>query len=104
MASALSSIEDSLDSRLRLQVLDRLTDVRYIRHHKEKAKGLLKGSGEWLLEKPEFLDWMKSSSSSILWLHGIPGSGKSMLVATVIEFLRSRNEGVENPAPIGLFE
>ncbi|KAL7273972.1 hypothetical protein RUND412_003153 [Rhizina undulata] len=29
------------------------------------------GTGEWLLEKKEFIDWKASSSSSILWLRGI---------------------------------
>ena len=34
---------------------------------------------------PEFVKWRNDSASSILWLHGIPGSGKSKLVSIVIE-------------------
>lgn len=45
------------------------------------------GSGSWLKRKREFVDWKLSSSSSILWVHGIPGSGKSKLMATVIQEL-----------------
>ncbi|KAH7308795.1 hypothetical protein BKA65DRAFT_519930 [Rhexocercosporidium sp. MPI-PUGE-AT-0058] len=36
---------------------------------------------------------MSRSTSSILWLHGIPGSGKSMLVVHVIEYLQARAQG-----------
>jgi hypothetical protein len=45
-------------------------------------------SGEWLLGKAEFEEWKASHESSVLWLHGIPGSGKSELVAKVIQYLK----------------
>lgn len=41
---------------------------------------MLQGTGQWLLSDPIFKRWKKESVSSILWLHGIPGSGKSKLV------------------------
>jgi adenylylsulfate kinase-like enzyme len=40
---------------------------------------VLPGTGQWLLSDPVFDKWKKESVSSILWLHGIPGSGKSKL-------------------------
>ena len=46
------------------------------------------GTGEWLFEKAELKRWKSSSESSVLWLHGIPGSGKSKLVAKVIDHLK----------------
>lgn len=73
IASALSALEDSLDEKERVRIFDWLTDARYTSHQKEKAKNLLRGSCQWLLNKPKFLDWQTSSTSSILWLHGIPG-------------------------------
>lgn len=45
------------------------------------------GTGQWLLEHPEFEDWAVSSSSGVLLLHEIPGSGKSTLCSTVIDSL-----------------
>jgi hypothetical protein len=55
----------------RLQVFEWLSSVKYMTHHRIKFKVLLPGSGQWLFEKQEFLEWRKSSVSSILWLHGI---------------------------------
>lgn len=35
-------------------------------------------TGGWLIDSKEYLSW-KKASASFLWLHGIPGSGKSIL-------------------------
>ena len=43
-------------------------------------------TGKWLLESPVFLDW-KTADFSFLWLHGKAGSGKSVLISTVIHSL-----------------
>ncbi|KAK8208081.1 ankyrin repeat-containing domain protein [Phyllosticta capitalensis] len=42
------------------------------------------GSGQWLLEDPTYLAW-KARPNSFLWLHGIPGCGKTVLSSTIIE-------------------
>lgn len=55
----------------RLAILRWLSDVQYRTHHQTLAKGLLEGTGSWLLNKSEYVDWRNSSVSSILWLHGI---------------------------------
>ncbi|CUS08888.1 unnamed protein product, partial [Tuber aestivum] len=43
-----------------------------------------KGTGNWLLKGPDYSNW-KEGSGGALWLHGIPGCGKSVLSATAIE-------------------
>lgn len=48
-----------------------LSTIQYATHHKTMGKDFLLGSGNWLLQKKEFVEWRKESSSSILWLHGI---------------------------------
>ena len=45
-----------------------------------------KDTGVWLLNHPTFLSW-KSADHSLLWLHGKPGSGKTILSSTVIRSL-----------------
>ncbi|KAI9709714.1 MAG: hypothetical protein M1820_003116 [Bogoriella megaspora] len=53
-------------------------------------------SGTWLLERVEFNTWLTAPGSSFLWLDGIPGSGKTVLVSTVIRTLQQiYKEGVE---------
>ncbi|KAF3206421.1 hypothetical protein TWF679_008727 [Orbilia oligospora] len=46
------------------------------------------GSGSWFLESKQFVEW-KTQRSSFLWLHGIPGCGKTILSSTIIENLES---------------
>ncbi|KLU92528.1 hypothetical protein MAPG_11473 [Magnaporthiopsis poae ATCC 64411] len=41
-------------------------------------------TGLWLLELPEFKDWL-SEPASKLWLRGIPGAGKTVLAGNMIE-------------------
>ncbi|KAI5804246.1 hypothetical protein DFH27DRAFT_524663 [Peziza echinospora] len=86
-AIQVTELHDFLGLSQRLQFYRWLSTVPHISLHKMMVKTCLHGTGEWLLGRVEFKQWINSSTSSILWLHGIPGSGKSMLVATVIRFL-----------------
>ncbi|KAF5524640.1 Vegetative incompatibility protein HET-E-1 [Colletotrichum aenigma] len=45
------------------------------------------GSGDWLLDHADFQTWKASPVSTLLWIHGKPGSGKSHLAARVIHDL-----------------
>jgi NACHT domain len=63
------------------------SDIKYWLHHKDMTSDLLENSGNWLLGKSEFREWRSSPRSSVLWLHGIPGSGKTKLAAQVINTL-----------------
>ena len=64
----------------RLQILHWLSDVHYKKHHQSVCKGLLNGTGSWLIQKPQFVGWRNSSVSSVLWLHGIRRSCITCLV------------------------
>ncbi len=48
------------------------------------------GSCEWILSNPKFSSWLLKSSSTphFFWIHGLPGSGKSVLSSFVIEHLK----------------
>jgi hypothetical protein len=60
-------------------VLDWL-DFKDYKQHDEVDKLLDKcheGTSEWLLKYPKMQAWLNGSSdASIMWLHGIPGSGR----------------------------
>jgi hypothetical protein len=51
------------------------------------------GTGDWFLSSNQFAQWFQSRKS--LWLHGIPGAGKTILCSTVIENIRGRCTGDE---------
>lgn len=46
------------------------------------------GSGQWFLQSSQYLAW-KTEPSSFLWLHGIPGCGKTILSSTIIADLQN---------------
>jgi len=46
------------------------------------------GSGMWFLQSDAFKDWTKKQNS-FLWLHGLPGGGKTILSSTIIEQLKT---------------
>jgi hypothetical protein len=52
------------------------------------------GSGQRLLQGEPYQQW-KSQPRSFLWLHGIPGCGKTVLTSSVIEDL----QGSQSPRP-----
>ncbi|CEJ90686.1 hypothetical protein VHEMI06451 [[Torrubiella] hemipterigena] len=45
------------------------------------------GTGEWLLNNDVYKSW-QATQGSFLWLHGIPGCGKTILSSTVITHLQ----------------
>ncbi|KAK3997931.1 hypothetical protein QBC44DRAFT_346703 [Cladorrhinum sp. PSN332] len=87
MAIDVSVIRDHFDREERLKVLEWMSTIPFSDHHEMKFKDLIPGSGEWLLKSREFTGWSQSNESSVLWLVGMMGSGKSSLVAKVIDSL-----------------
>ncbi|KAK4449143.1 hypothetical protein QBC34DRAFT_285569, partial [Podospora aff. communis PSN243] len=52
------------------------------------SSGLVEdGTCDWLIETPEWSQWV-NLDSRCLWIHGIPGSGKTVLAARLIEKIR----------------
>lgn len=72
------------DARYRL-ILDWLSPVCFLEHQKGHSERRIQGTGEWLLNHREYLDWHSSSTSSIFLLHGMAGSGKSSLASAVVD-------------------
>ena len=80
-----------------------LSIIPFRQHHKTHLAGLIAGAGEWFLNDSRFVDWRQSSSSSILWLHGVPGSGKTKLISLAIEELRKEASSIIDAAPLAYF-
>ena len=54
----------------REDILDWISNIDHRGHHKSILERLMQGTGEWLLDKEQFVQWHSSSSSSLLWLRG----------------------------------
>lgn len=100
MSSRLSGIEDHLDKSERYRILRWVSEEPYLEHHEQISKNALAGTGKWLLEDPTYAQWHKGSTSSLFWLHGKVGAGKSTLISIVFEDAVRRFEAGQNPQPV----
>ncbi|OBT59625.1 hypothetical protein VE04_00165 [Pseudogymnoascus sp. 24MN13] len=53
-------------------------------HHKKDISEAVEDTCEWLCDEPDYKSWL-AQSQSLLWIIGIPGSGKSTLVKYIYE-------------------
>ncbi|KAH6869627.1 hypothetical protein B0T10DRAFT_450909, partial [Thelonectria olida] len=97
---ALNVITDQLDAEKRRKILHWISAEPYRQHHEQTKSEVLEGTGKWLLQDPTFLRWKNESASSILWLRGIPGSGKSKLTSIVVEDAQDAFQRNQTPAPV----
>jgi hypothetical protein len=85
---AIRRLEEAIERR-NICIRDiRLSDPRDDKKRIEEAKGgLLKDAYCWALQTSEFQQWRSTEDSSILWIKGDPGKGKTMLLCGMIEEL-----------------
>ena len=99
----LDALHGDLEDARRVQLLCWLSTIPCHLHHDNFVKNLVHDLGRWLLSSQEYLGWKLSSSSEAFWLHGIPGCGKTRLVAKVVKELQLERENFPNPAPLAYF-
>ncbi|KAL7268016.1 hypothetical protein RUND412_009377 [Rhizina undulata] len=76
----------------RSKILKWLSRVPFKDHHSFVRSVQQDGTGKWLLEKQDFINWKDSTSSSILWLRG---NGKSLVIDKFeIEGAKSRQQAI----------
>ncbi|EXL65494.1 hypothetical protein FOPG_18280 [Fusarium oxysporum f. sp. conglutinans race 2 54008] len=70
-------------------ILSWLKSVNYGLLHSDYLERRQAGTGKWLLDPAVFCEW-RNSSSQTLFCPGIPGAGKTIATAIVIDHLESR--------------
>ncbi|KAJ5710917.1 hypothetical protein N7488_005073 [Penicillium malachiteum] len=51
----------------------------------------LVGTGQWLTSTNTYRQWHEGDANGLLWIKGIPGSGKSVMAASIIDQLRKED-------------
>ncbi|KAI5817430.1 hypothetical protein BZA77DRAFT_386720 [Pyronema omphalodes] len=88
MNDTVSHIQDWLEDKDRSSILQWISTIPYISHHKRISEGRLAGTGEWLFDRPEYEEWITSSESKLLLLRGIPNRREpESILNTIIQQL-----------------
>ena len=80
MEAELADVKDYLSAEGKTMFLQWFSPLPYQQYHVQASTDVLAGTGDWLLHDERFRTWASSSSTSILWLRGPPGFGKTKLV------------------------
>ncbi|KAG7065546.1 putative Pfs NACHT and ankyrin-domain-containing protein [Colletotrichum scovillei] len=79
--------EDNERAQRRKEFLDWLPFIDFGEFHDNAFERSVDGTGDWLTKNNNYKAWSDSSSSSMLWIRGKHGSGKSHLASCIIEKL-----------------
>jgi hypothetical protein len=77
------------DDHDRQKILDWLTPVDYGPQQSDYLKRRQLGTGQWLLDSAEYQAWLKTNKQT-LFCPGIPGAGKTILTAIIVDDLNTR--------------
>lgn len=101
--SHVSELYEKMESAERAQVLMWISPIPHEKAHLNARHNRTQDTGKWLLNHSLYLQWKESSTSGILWLHGMPGTGKSKLVSSVVDDLRSTVRHATNNGALAFF-
>ena len=78
--------DDFIDERCR-RVLNWLCNFTFGSRQSDIVNTRAGDTGKWLLESAEFIAWQQGQEN-VLWCHGIPGAGKTVLASVIIKHLQ----------------
>lgn len=85
--------------------LKKLSEMHHLDPEKQLTETLRKKSANtatWIWEHKTFVNWKDSPNHETLWLTGDPGSGKTVMSASIIEKLRDDFKGAGSKKPLVL--
>lgn len=70
-------------------ILTWTSQIPYEDDHDKVRRNCTPGTGQWLLKHDRYLEWQNSPRSILLWLKGSAGAGKTYLMSTVIDHIKT---------------
>jgi hypothetical protein len=83
-----NSLEDTERREKREKVLNWLRSADPAIKHLASRRLHQPGSNNWFLQAESFKEWEQTSNQT-LWIHGIPGAGKTIICSTIIDHVES---------------
>ena len=81
-------VEAYIAEQQKTEVLEFFEKVSPKRAQGTGLKLLQPGTGTWFLDSEEFISWTETGNAK-LWVNGIPGAGKTVLLALIIQTLQN---------------
>ena len=78
-------------------------ESRRVAFHEIVSRQRLSGTGEWLFSDTEYLHWQDAKESTIAWVCGATGSGKSSLLSLVICRVQNQIKASERSERLAYF-
>jgi Cdc6-like AAA superfamily ATPase len=91
-----SAISDSTAVRDKKDLLDKICSVDYLQQHRDAIARHQDGTGNWFLRDPIYQAWTSSSRATLV-CPGVPGAGKTIMAALVIEQQRRTVLSAQKP-------
>ncbi|KAH7243993.1 hypothetical protein B0J15DRAFT_451759, partial [Fusarium solani] len=88
-------MKSQLDTKEDVEILDWFTPIDYGLQQSDFIHRRHAGTGQWFLDSAEFQAWLKTDKQT-LFCPGIPGAGKTIITAIVIDYLYWRFRDDQN--------
>ncbi|KAJ5497544.1 hypothetical protein N7463_009531 [Penicillium fimorum] len=92
----------NMDEEKRIEMLEWISSIPFGKNHNNVKEKRTPGTGEWLLQHEDFTTW-EQSNSSIFWLQGSPGTGKTFLTSAVVDRIQDRLSGTSKNEGFAFF-
>ncbi|KAK6523259.1 hypothetical protein TWF694_006148 [Orbilia ellipsospora] len=86
------TIRSSQEEEENTEILNWLTEVNYGPQQTDYINRRQAGTGQWLLDSAEFLEWARGHTQT-LFCPGIPGAGKTIITSIVVDYLSRHLQG-----------
>ncbi|KAK7409142.1 hypothetical protein QQX98_008692 [Neonectria punicea] len=87
-----ASVKACESQKNRMKLMDWLSPEDSSGHLEKIAQCRTNNTGQWILQEHRFKKWESASTSSMIWVYGDPGSGKTVLATSIIQHLQSRGD------------
>ncbi|KAI8627028.1 ankyrin repeat-containing domain protein [Xylariaceae sp. FL1651] len=92
-SSAVPIESDSIDKlERREKLLDSITKIKLEPKHSDIANRRHENTGRWIHSDDEFQKWLRGEGAKCLWIHGIPGCGKTVMLSAIVDHLKKKEK------------